>query len=335
VTDRERILATLIDRLYFTQWCRGDRELQSQHSEYYLEDGKPLAHFAPWARAQPGELVLVSLETGSPWQIGWYVESLGEAPHVWTPGNVDSAVIQEIGSDRRFQLKNKGIVPIRGLPTAVGLKGDAVAPCSPQTDNTAQRTAAPSLTARERILITVIDRLCWTQSSLSHRELNARHSDFYIEHGESLVHFAPWDQPQRGDLVLLAGREEISSWKIAQYVEPLAEVGSAVIRDLGSELRCEVKEERFVPIRGLPATHLLEGEAWVLYTKIQKALSRAKLYHRFGGLQVEADQAMVRIRPYPTGLQRDAQPFAVSFTWSKRMSIAQILRALTAGGLPL
>jgi hypothetical protein len=203
---------------------------------------------------------------------------------------------------------------------------------SKQLPKKAGRAVDPPLTDRERILMTVIDRLSSTQTLRGPR--SSWSSEYYKDGTDGYyVHFAPWKEPEPGDLVL-ARTGHVSPWKVGFYVEKRAGGwAGAVIREIGSDLLCNYDNESFVPIIGIDPISLLEGDRRQLYVKILKAFRRGdELCYRFGGLRFEQDSAIVRIREYHGGFGNESIPFEVSFKWSKRMSVASVLKALKDGG---
>lgn len=194
------------------------------------------------------------------------------------------------------------------------------------------------LTDKERILMTVVDRLSRTQI-LCHT--NGFDKEFYRDSitGQLYVHFAYYRSPVKGDLVL--GKTGIMRgahrWLIGFYVEPLSGgVGGALIREIGSQATCRYSNEEFVAIEGLSKTELLEGEQFQFYHRVLAAFQRGDEYfYRFGGLDFEGGDAVVWVREvFNGGLsgKEGSKPFSVRMTWNKRTSVKRILEMLKAGG---
>ncbi len=191
------------------------------------------------------------------------------------------------------------------------------------------------LTDRERILMTIIDRLSGTfmlmRGSVSYFGPEA----YTTPSLGTLVHFANYAEPKPGDLVL-AKTGHVSEWKIGWYVKKrLGSLGGAVIREIGSERLCNYDNESFVPIYGLDPITLLEGDKRAFYVKVVKAFRRGDEYvYRFGGIRFEGQEACITIREVFGGALAGggSQPFDVRLVWNKRMSVKRILEAMRAGG---
>jgi hypothetical protein len=188
------------------------------------------------------------------------------------------------------------------------------------------------LSDRERILMRIIEQLSSTQLMRS-RNRSWSSVDYADTSGGHYVHFAYWDDPKPGDLVL-AKTGPLSPWKIGFYVEPLSgDFGGAVIREIGSERLCNYTNESFVPIVGLSTIDLLESEQRQFYYKVLKAFHRGDEYlYRFGGIRFKDNVATVTIRERWGGLGADSVPFTVDIEMRKRMAIKAILAKLREGG---
>lgn len=115
LSDRERILMTIISQLATTQTLRGPRN--SWSSEHYRDsDDRHFVHFAAWKTPKAGDLVLAKTGHVSPWKVGFYVEPL--------PGSFGGAVIREIGSNKLCNYANESFEPIVGLHEIELLEGD-------------------------------------------------------------------------------------------------------------------------------------------------------------------------------------------------------------------
>jgi hypothetical protein len=116
LTDRERILMVVIDRLQSASILANPGPLAWSSDAYRDGDGHYHVHFAPWKKPVAGDLVWASTGQVSPWKIGWYVER--------KPG-YECHVIREIGSDRLCDYGNESFTPIVGLEDDVRmLEGD-------------------------------------------------------------------------------------------------------------------------------------------------------------------------------------------------------------------
>ncbi len=118
MTDRERILTTVIRQLATTQSLR-PRAAGQWSSEPYRDDhgSGHYVHFAPWKKAEKGDLVVAKTSgTVHEYLIGFYVEPLTE--------DLGGAVIREIGSERLCNYSNESFDPIVGLTKEQLLEGE-------------------------------------------------------------------------------------------------------------------------------------------------------------------------------------------------------------------
>lgn len=156
---------------------------------------------------------------------------------------------------------------------------------------------------------------------------------FRDRNGGFYVHFAPWDKPKPGDLVMgESGR--VCDWLIAWYVEPpKEEYGYHVVREIGTGQLCNYGNERFSPIRGLTETQLLEGEQYKFYIKVLRAFGGGDEYlYRFGGLRFDGQTAYVAVREAFGGFAAKSIPFEVEVPFNKKISVKAILAAMRAQG---
>lgn len=187
---------------------------------------------------------------------------------------------------------------------------------------------APELTDRERILTNIILGLSMTQVlGPGTRTL------WESAHFRDLVHFAPWDKAKPGDLVL-ATTGGTNRWTVGWYVEDLpGDYGGGVIREIGTGALCNYSNETFRPIRNLAPLELLEGEQRQFYLKVLKAFARGDEYlYRFGGLTFDGASASIRIREAHGGFGSPSHPFLVNLQWTRRTSVATILRTMREQG---
>lgn len=198
----------------------------------------------------------------------------------------------------------------------------------------------PELTDRERILIELVSNLASMQMGCvrgwDSGPFKERSSIKGLEH----VHFAFWDKPKPGDLVLAqtggAGR-----WKVGWYVEPRMDSGGhiqgAVIRELGSDVLCNYDNESFVPIRGLSKLQTLEGDQRRMLHNVHRAFSMGDEYmYRFGGIDFDPENIMVIwVREAFGGIlagKEESIPFAVRMKFDKRTGPKAVLKAMRSGG---
>ena len=198
----------------------------------------------------------------------------------------------------------------------------------------AGRSIDRPLTDRERILMTIIDRLSSTMMLRAHPPHLNWSSDYYKsdDGGIGYVHFAPWKKPEPGDLVL-ANTGHVSEWKIGWYVEKADGIGGAVIREIGTDRLCNYGNESFTPILGMAPLALLESDQRSFYVKVQRAFAKGDEYlYRFGGLRFDGAEAVITIREAFGGLGAPTVPFEVRLPWTKRTPIAAILKAMRDAG---
>lgn len=177
------------------------------------------------------------------------------------------------------------------------------------------------MTDKERIFTYLLSNMYGLQ-------LNA--AKWGSEHFKDMVHFAPWDTPRPGDLVLgLTG--STSKWKIGIYISSMPD--GALIRDIGTKDTCNYTNEMFIPIKGLSPTCCLEGEKYKFYIKVLKAFHKGGLYlYRFGGIIFDGKKVTISIREAFGRIKYASKPFDIEMTWDKKTSIKKILETMRKGG---
>lgn len=113
LSDRERILITIIQNLYLNRDTPSDT--WSSEPYRYKNGNGYRTHFAPWKKPEPGDLVMAFTGMVSRWKIGWYVKKMDDD---------EGAVIREIGSQSLCNYSNEIFYPIRGLRTTELLEQD-------------------------------------------------------------------------------------------------------------------------------------------------------------------------------------------------------------------
>jgi hypothetical protein len=116
LTDRERILMSVVQALSLSQSLAPVSRTRWGDEAFTGHDGYVYAHFATWRKPQAGDLVLARTGSMSEWKIAFYVEPL--------PSQLGGAVVREIGTDRLCNYENEEFVPIVGLPPTELLDGD-------------------------------------------------------------------------------------------------------------------------------------------------------------------------------------------------------------------
>lgn len=187
---------------------------------------------------------------------------------------------------------------------------------------------------KERILTRIIKGLRST-GALVHDAAYSWSSEPYRSGNGYYIHFAPWNEPKRGDLVLCE-TGEISDVSIG-FVHEVISGDRCIIREIGSNKLCDYGNERFTPIVGLSEIDLLEGEKYEFYRKVLKAFARGDEYwYRFGGLHFDGEDAVIWIRePFGGYIQyreHGSEPFSVSMKWNKNTTIKAILQAMISAG---
>lgn len=195
------------------------------------------------------------------------------------------------------------------------------------------------MTDKERILMALVSKLASTQL-LAFPGISWGRERFvktYAGSTDVYTHFAYWEKPKAGDLVL-AKTGGVSPWKVGWYVEPIAgNFGGAVIREIGTGKLCNYGNEDFVPIVGMNKSTLLEGEDYQFYCKVLAAFQKGDEYrYRFGGVDFESDTAVIWIREVFGGVikngEQGSKPFSISMKFNKRTSVKAILKAMRDGG---
>ena len=186
---------------------------------------------------------------------------------------------------------------------------------------------------KERILTEVISSL---RSTITLCNRPAWTSEPYkTDGGGYYVHFAPWKEPERGDLVLCE-TGSISDFKVG-FVHQVVSFDRCIIREIGSNNLCDYGNEKFTPIVGMSEIDLLEGDKYEFYQKVLKAFRRGdEFWHRFGGLHFDGDIAIIWIRERYSGYLQDrekgTEPYPVKMQWTKSTTIKAILQSMIDAG---
>lgn len=114
MNDKERILMSVLERLYFTQvlCLRGDQESKFRDSV----DRREYVHFGAYddRPIQKGDLVLAQTGRVSDWKIAWVHEVV----------SFDTCILREIGSNRLCNWGNEKFIRIVGVDSSVLLEQD-------------------------------------------------------------------------------------------------------------------------------------------------------------------------------------------------------------------
>ena len=187
---------------------------------------------------------------------------------------------------------------------------------------------------KERILMTIIDRLYSTQVLA----LNGIRESMFVDEimGHDYVHFGAYDdrKVKPGDLVL-AQTGRVDDFKIG-WVESTVTHDTCIIREIGSDRLCRYSNESFIRIVGLHDELLLEGDQYQFKLKVLKAFSRGEhsYIYRYGGIEFpEPRKARFWIRCIFGGVPPGSKkPFPVEMKWNKRTTIKSILQNMIDAG---
>jgi hypothetical protein len=187
---------------------------------------------------------------------------------------------------------------------------------------------------KERILMSVIRGLRSTTGLVRN---NLWGSENYKRDGGDgyYVHFAPWKDPQKGDLVLCEAMS-IDDWSVG-FVHMVISNHECIIREIGSDRLCRVSNEGFSPIIGMSSIDLLEGAQYGFYQKVLKAFRKGdEFLYCFGGIDFDGEDAIIWVRERYGGIIRfrehGSAPFSIRMRWSDKTTIKAILQAMRDGG---
>jgi hypothetical protein len=202
------------------------------------------------------------------------------------------------------------------------------------------------LTDLERMLISIVEGLYGTQTMMSLRLTPHWSSQAFVDSFDQreLIHFAPWDKPQPGDLVLCQ-TSPLSPFKIAEVVYPIGS-DTCLLRRIGTKNTCEMSNERFIVIKGLRADQRWEGDQREFARRVKKVFKRNEWLHEWQGQKVtcishvyagveflSATSARVWVREYYGGLDgKPSYPYGIDIDWQPLPSQRSILQQLMAGG---
>ncbi len=115
LTDRERILTTIVSQLSSTQLlAKGNPSHDPRAADF--SSGSQLVHFAYYRKPEKGDLVIGKTGRIDRWKIGYFEQ-----------GNIDgygTSLIREIGSGLLCNYGNEEFVPILGLRKSDLYEGD-------------------------------------------------------------------------------------------------------------------------------------------------------------------------------------------------------------------
>ncbi len=187
---------------------------------------------------------------------------------------------------------------------------------------------------KERILMNILSNMYFTQIV----RLKGDRECMFDDGNSEYVHFGGYDDRpiQRGDLVLCQ-TTGLHDWKIG-FVHQVIDSQACIIREIGGNRTCNVSNERFVRIAGIPDDSLLEGDEYIFKQKVLQAFHRGDEYmYRFGGVDFLAEHiARIWIREAFGGVLggkgKMSTPFSFEMKWNKRTSIKLILETMRENG---
>jgi hypothetical protein len=178
---------------------------------------------------------------------------------------------------------------------------------------------------RERILLKILHQMRFTSL------LGPKGQVWSSEPFKEYVHFAPWDAPKKGDLVIATSGGS-SRWAVG-FVHEVHNDNHLMIREIGTDAVCDYSNESFTPVKNMAYTDLLEGERYKIYQKVLQAFRKGDEYlYCYGGVIVDEDTITVRIRERYGGFGGDSNPFSITIPWNKRTSVKTILMKMREGG---
>jgi hypothetical protein len=109
------------------------------------------------------------------------------------------------------------------------------------------------------------------------------------------------------------------------------------LRAIGSNALCNYGNEDFIKLSGFSSRDLYEGEQWIFYRKVLKAVHKEDNYnHIFAGLDFDASEplhrAQLSIRERWGGLSKPSKPYIINLEFNKKTSVKQVLDDMKAQG---
>jgi len=194
------------------------------------------------------------------------------------------------------------------------------------------------------ILMFILDRIHLASTLHHRREPNGARVDF---NGDLVAQFVAEHvkKPEPGDVVLCS-TSMVSPWKISYLVQRTGH-DSALLREIGSERLCNMGNERFETLVGIPSVLLLDGLRRKIFKWISEKAFNEKYngkadYCRFrcGGVEIVDDDVFrVWIRPSllgtcpmdVNGKKLYRQPFSVDISFDKKTRLKDIVQQLIDG----
>lgn len=200
------------------------------------------------------------------------------------------------------------------------------------------------MTDKERILTNIIKRLHYTTTT-GRRHGYAR--DQFVETGGSgqenlSVHFAAYEEPRPGDLVLAATSRDAHEWVIGFYVEKLpGDYGGAVIREIGTDNLCNYSNERFYPLRGMAQELLFYGIKYKIHARLKYAFLMANRHVNHSGCRTmqecvfEGNTVRIKVGDYygNYGGPKKSLPFTIQIQWEEKDTHSTLLRKMLREGM--
>jgi len=132
---------------------------------------------------------------------------------------------------------------------------------------------------------------------------------------------------KEGDLVLCL-TNPAHDWAIG-FVHEVYDQNHLMIREIGGNRVCEVYNESFAIIRGMPDLEILDGDRYEFRRKVIKAFKWGDEFpHRFSHIEFDGTDAVIWVRfAWGTG-----DPFSIPITWDNRTTIKSILAHMREHG---
>lgn len=186
---------------------------------------------------------------------------------------------------------------------------------------------------KERILMCLVMRLR-TGSLLGRNNKTGWTSDDFADgNGGYYVHFAPWKEPEVGDLVVAESTREPNDFCIG-FVHRYVGHAHYIIREIGSDRLCNYSNEAFTPVVGMDKSDLLEGGEYIFVEKVKKAFARKREYrYRYGGVEFPGNgNAVIWVREVFGGAPRESVPFSVKMKFNSKTTVKSILNNMIGCG---
>lgn len=188
------------------------------------------------------------------------------------------------------------------------------------------------MTDKERIFLEVIRGLEFTLASLTRC-----HYEYGVELEDGDVRFEPTMvngklNIRKGDLVM--GKTGPLHDHTIGWVHEIYDENHLSIREIGTNRLCDYSNEFFVVIRGLYPNRIFDGDEYVFYKKVWKALYKLDEYiHRFYRLDIHDHDAIIWIREKWGSLgKKRSVPYFIHIHWNNKTTIKYIMDEMVKQG---